>query len=378
VNAAEHYAAAEQLLGNAAEGRRRPGPVRRCPVTAPVLAPVRSPLVPDGVLLYSGAPHADDWFAARRAGITATDVPAIVGANARKTAMHVWLDKRGELPEDGGPSHFAEAGNRLEPVIAQWWADDHGVTVRATGVWARAGEEWMVASPDGTVDRCPDGDGPCGLEVKNRNAYVAGQWSDDVPDDVLAQTGWQMAVTGWGHVHVAALIGGNTPCWHRVDRDAELEGYLIGEAARVWAAVLDGVPPEVDASAALARLLDALHPDRDGGSVIDVDRAADLYRRYREANDLERRGKALKARLRDEAVVLLEAAEELWTPGADSPLATYRATPKTAITADELRRLSSERPEMYALLEREGFVSTSTTRTLRWSERVGKAITDVE
>jgi len=345
---------------------------------AQVEALARSPFVPDGVLVYPGVPDTADWFEARRSGISATDVKAIVGADAFRTPMHVWLDKRGELPPESGPSHFAEAGTRLEPVIAQWWADHHKVIVEPTGVWANAAERWQVASPDRVIVDCPDGDGPCGLEVKNRNAYVAGQWSDDVPDDVLAQTGWQMVVTGWWHVHVAALIGGNTPKWHRVDRDRELEDYLVTEAARVWAAVLDGVPPAVDASAALARLLDAMHPDREGGSLVEREQAADLYRRYRDGNTLERQGKAIKARCRSEAVALLDAAEELWTPGAAGPLVTYRAGQTTAIPADELRRLATEHPKIYARLVREGFVSTSTTRTLRWSERVGKAITDGE
>lgn len=332
--------------------------------------------VPDGVLIYDGPPHTPEWFAARRSGITATDVAAIVGANARKTGLHVWLDKRGELPQDNGPSHYAEAGLRLEPVIAQWWADHHGVTVRPTGVLARAGDRWMLASPDGIPSACPDNDGPCGLEIKNRNAYVAGQWSDDVPDDVLAQCTWQMIVTGWRHVHVAALIGGNTPRWHRVDRDIELEDYLISEASTVWTAHLDGVPPAVDASAALSRLLDSLHHDRDGGQIVDTHEAAEMYRVYAEGVDLERRGRLLKAQARDRAVVALDTAEELWVSGQVKPLVTYRSQEETSLSADELRRLAGEHPRIYARLKREGFVRTNARRVLRWTKKIGEEITD--
>jgi putative phage-type endonuclease len=340
------------------------------------------PLVtPTGVLLYDGPPLTPAWFAARRSGITATDIPAIVNAYEpgyrwARTPMHVWLDKRGELPEDPGGT-AAEAGRRAEPMIAQWWADDHGTTLRPAGVLAHVTERWMEASPDRLVDVCPDGDGPCGLEVKNRNAYVAGRWRDDVPDDVLAQTAWQMAVTGWSHVHVATLIGGNSPRWHRVDRDPTLEAYLIGEAARVWAAVLAGEPPVVDPSAALARLLDAIHEGRDGGQILDTERAAQLYRRYRLGAALEKRGAAIKAACRDEAIIALEAAEELWVSGQEKPLVTYLAGAEHAsISADELRRLKVERPKVYALLEREGFISTGVRRTLRWSKRVGEAINE--
>lgn len=343
-------------------------------MTALVEAPGR--FTPDAVLVYGGPPHTPEWFAVRRARITATDIPAIVsaypeGSRYARTPLHVYLDKRGELPDDDGPSHFAEAGNRLEPVIAQWWADDHGVLLHPTGVLARVGEEWMGASPDRIPDRCPDGDGPCGVEVKNRNAYVAGQWSDDVPDDVLAQVAWTMAVTGWGHVHVAALIGGNTPRWHRVDRDTELEDYLVREAAGLWAGVVDGTPPVVDPSAALARLLDALHPERAGGRLVDAERAGALYRQARLGSALEKRGKALRENAKAAAVALLGEAEELAVPDQVAPLATYRLRSRTGVDLDGLK---VKDPVVHRLLVEGGYVSETSYRELRWAKRVGEAL----
>lgn len=325
-------------------------------------------------LAYTGAPETPEWFAARRSGITATDVVAIVdayepGYRWARTAMHVWLDKRGKLPPDGGASHFAEAGHRLEPVIAEWWADDHGTTVAPTGVWRRDG--WKVASPDRDITTCPDGDGPCWLEVKNRNAYVAGQWSDDVPDDVLAQVSWQMAVTGRSHVHVAALIGGNTPRWHRIDRDPQLEAYLTGEASRVWGHVQDGTPPPVDPSAALARLLDALHPDRSGERVLDVERATALYRQAKLGTALERRGKVLRENARDAAVALLGDAEFLAVQDSDKPLARYGQRSRTGI---DLAKIKAEMPKLHTMLESRGYLATTTYRELRWTKKVGDSL----
>lgn len=347
-------------------------------MTAVLAGPVM--VSPTGVLAYDGPAHTDAWFAARRAGVTATDVKAIVGAedpSSRwgRTPLHVWLDKRGELPPDDGPAHFAEAGLRLEPVIARWWADDHSTTVRETGVVQHVEQGWWRCSPDRTVDTCPDGDQPgtCGLEVKNRNAYVAGRWSDDVPDDVLAQVGWTMAVTGWGHVHVAALIGGNTPVWHRVDRDPVLEAYLIGEATRFWASVGAGVPPEVDPSAALTRLLDALYDHRAGAADIDVDQAAALYRTYRLGAALEKRGVALKDAAKHAAVQALGDAEEL-APVGDRSLATYRVQGRTGIAAADLARLASDLPELHALLVERGYLTTTTHRVLRWTKKVGESL----
>jgi len=343
-------------------------------MTAVDLAPARSPLVPDGVIAYVGEPRTEEWFETRRSGITATDVTAIVGSSDHDTALHVWLNKRGELPSRPH-NHYAEAGIRSEPMIAKWWSDDHGVEVVETGIWANLEHPWMRCSPDRIVVTCPDGDGPCGLEVKNRNAYVAGKWRDDVPDDVLAQVAWTMAVTGWGHMHVAALVGGNTPVWHRVDRDPGLEAYLVDEAARVWQAHLDGIPPEVDTSAALARLLDSMYTHRTGGRILSHAEAADLYRRYEQASDLERQGKAEKARLKDEVLVALDDAEDLYAEAGVKPIATYRAgNPQHSVPADELRRLAAVHPDTYRRLVEEGFLKTTTTRTLRWSKRVGASL----
>lgn len=329
-------------------------------------------LAPDAELVYDGPARTPEWFTTRRSGITATDVAAIVAPDQYSTALHVWLDKRGEAPKRPD-NHFAEAGIRLEPVIAQWWADDNATDVHPIGVLARAAEPWMRCSPDRTVATCPDGAGPCGLEVKSRNAYVAGKWKEDVPDDVLAQVSWTMAVTGWSHMHVAALIGGNTPMWHRVDRDAGLEHYLAAEAARVWAAHLDGVPPQVDPGDAVSRLLEALYPHRAGDRVVDPVEAAEVYARYAEGLALEKAGKSLKDEARNWAIQRLDDAEELHVPDG-RPLATFRAQESTGMPVEQLRRLELEDPQLHARLVREEYVTTTTTRVLRWTKKVGQSL----
>ena len=77
-----------------------------------------TPVTPTGVLVYDGAPHTDEWFAARRRGITATDVPKILGLTEYGTARHVWLDKQGLAPVDEG-SEAARWGTLLEDIVAK-------------------------------------------------------------------------------------------------------------------------------------------------------------------------------------------------------------------------------------------------------------------
>jgi predicted phage-related endonuclease len=189
-----------------------------------------------------------------------------------------------------------------------------------------------------------------------------------------------MAVTGWGHVHVAVLVGGNTPIWHRVDREPTLETYLIGEAEQLWQAHLDGVPPQVDASAALARLYEALYTQRAGARTIPTGQAADLYQRYAEGKRLENEGKAQVAAARAEAIAVLDDAEDLCVDGRVKPLATFRrGEDQTALPVEQLRRLAGVHPRIYARLVKEGFIVTTTpARVLRWAKRVGQTLVDVD
>lgn len=215
------------------------------------------------VLLWDGAPHTPEWRAARRGGITATDLPKILGLSKYGDALSVWGHKRGDL-EDDAAGEAAQWGLILERPIAEEWARRRGTSVRPTGVLAHAEHLWRRASPDFSVLPCPDGDGPCHLQVKAMNAWSADQWRDDVPDPVLAQTTWEMVVSGYTHTHVAALIGGQRLVDHRVEYDAKLASLLISAASDVWRCVESGVPPQVELSALHRRVLDALHPYREG------------------------------------------------------------------------------------------------------------------
>jgi len=229
-------------------------------------------ITPTGILLGHWTPQTEPWYAARRAGIGSSDIPAIVGSSAYATKLHVWLEKRGELPvEEVGEA--ADWGRFLEPVIAEEFARREGLAVAEVGTIAHAEHRWRRANLDRLVTGCSaaaNGRPVCGVEVKARNAYVAGSWRSDVPDDVLAQTLWQLHVTGLDHMHVACLIGGQRLVHHVVRPDAEVIDYLVAEAAELWESVHTGVLPHVDPGALLIDLLDRLHPDRAGKAVAGI------------------------------------------------------------------------------------------------------------
>jgi len=335
-------------------------------VTALAETPYRP--TPGATPLTWAKPRTPDWFAARRQGITATDVVAIIGEGWERTALHVYLDKLGAEPERQ-PSERMLWGLRHEPTIAAVWSEQHDVGVSPLPVLQSISTPWMLASPDYAVNDCPDGDGPCGLQVKTADAYVGGRWRDDYPDSVLAQTLWEMRVAVWGHEHVACLVGGNHLVDHRVDYDARIVQHLIAEAEQVWQHVLDQVPPDVDPSAAVVRLLDRMFPDRAGIMVHDREELAGWHRDYAEARAEEARAKARAEAIRDAAIVAMAAGAAL-APAEDAfPVATYRqqTEPTVKISADAVRRLRREHPRTLRWLTRDGYVTSTQPRKFGWT-----------
>jgi len=327
------------------------------------------PITPTGVLVTAAEPGTDEWFAVRRAGITGTDLPKILGLTQYGNALSVWLDKRGELDDDAGEA--ARWGQLLEDVVAREWAHRHDTDVVDVGVLAHHEHDWQRASLDRLVVTCPDGQGPCALEVKTRSAWVADQWADGVPDSVLAQTAWGLIVTGLEHHHVAALIGGQRLVSYRVDRDPKLEDYLLDAARPVWQAVLDGVPPEVhpDADGVLLQLLDRLYASRDGEREVDPGRAGEWLATYADGSELEKRGKALKTEAKTALVQMLDDGDTGVVGGA--PVFTYkRPSPGVTVPAAELKRLATEQPDTYSALLAEGYI-TPTDPGPRFTVKAG-------
>jgi putative phage-type endonuclease len=322
---------------------------------------------PAGVLLGSPAPKSEEWFAIRRSGITATDLPRILELSQYGNARSVWHEKRGELPRDsdGEAAHW---GNLLEDVVAQEWSRRHGgVPVLPIGLIANAAEPWMLCALDRIVlDGCPDGGlrRGCALEVKTRSAFVAGKWRDDVPDDVLAQVAWQRRTTGLDHIHIACLLGGQQLVEHRYDADAELEAYLVESAGAVWQDVLDGRPPPVDMTGVLADLLDQLHPNRAGEKDVDDATARRLLDAHHAARDAEKAAERQKEAARAAVLSELGDAEILTSGGA--PIFTYRQQTKQSIS---VRDLEDNDVELFEQVLAGDHITQTTSRVLRAAKR---------
>lgn len=302
-----------------------------------------SVITPTGVFLGAPEPGSDEWVALRVAGITGTDMAAILGYSRRDNARTVWHHKRGdaiERREDDELNEAARWGVLLEPVVADEWARRQKAMIADGGHFAHAMHPWRRAQVDRLVAVCPDAEDQttllCALEVKTRNAFVAGTWLDDVPDDVLAQVAWQRMVTGLDHIHVACLIGGQKPVNHTYVRDDQLESFLLTAAEEVWEHVTDDTPPPVDWDAIMSDLLDALAPDRSGTRELDHAEFTTLMAEWRAKQEAERLALLAKARVDGKIKNAMgegDDAVEVLTYGGE-PVFTWREQDRRGYTVE--------------------------------------------
>lgn len=180
------------------------------------------------------------WLAARRAGIGGSDVAPILGLSKWRTPLDVYLDKRGELPEqeDNAAMHW---GRTLEPIIRQEYANQTGATVTVPdSILAHPQYPFMLASLDGVTDA---------LRVfEAKTARASEGWgepgSDEIPDAYALQVQHYMAVTGYQFADVAVLIGGSDFRIYTVAADHELQDEIIQACRVFWERVESGNPPE--------------------------------------------------------------------------------------------------------------------------------------
>lgn len=206
-----------------------------------------------------GKPNSYFWRQRRAWGITATDLPTILGIDPWRTADELRLSKtRGrskyrpvpcdelhvEDPWDtvleSVPNEAAEWGLRLEDPIASAWIDRRppgpigsGLMIGPAGLLQHDHDTWMLCTPDRVVHGCGNADldrPSCLLEIKTRSAAALEDWTDGVPDDVYVQVQWQLAVTGLDHAHVACLVGGQKLIEHRIDARPALHDQLRSTA----------------------------------------------------------------------------------------------------------------------------------------------------
>ena len=311
----------------------------------------------------------EEWLAWRRTGITATDAAALVGLSRWSSPYSVWANKAGLLPEDEA-SDAMEFGTRAEPMLSQWFHDRTGMWVRGEQSWcANPAEPWMLATVDGfAVEDGNDGVGPRrrelgGVEHKT-TSDSPGEWDTAIPDDIMCQVQWQMAVTGMPRTWLSTLhLGFRVRYVVRViERDEDDIAALIAAARPFWLDhCLTGIaPPACGLDATTMALgsvwtgdtkLDAVEADADLAAARALILVIKEQIKYKE-DGVTAAENQIKAALGDHTAL---------TAGTDAKgrpivLATWNPSETTRL---DVKRITAELPDVCA-----PYMTTKQTRTL--------------
>src|SRR6266568_2070369 len=139
-------------------------------------------------------PGSAEWLAARRAGVTATDIVTIVGLSAWDSVYSLFWRKLGQVPDVEDNDRF-RLGHALEEYILERWmeAADPEITINGIGIsglYRHSELAWQMATPD-CRSSLETGDGEP-IELKSWADADRKRWEDGPPAVIRTQVLWQM------------------------------------------------------------------------------------------------------------------------------------------------------------------------------------------
>lgn len=230
-----------------------------------------------GVLVLPADADRADWLEARQAGIGASEIAAVMGISPYDSPFSLWWRKREGWQADVNDE--MAAGTRLEPVIADWFAEQclcHNgeplMTVRRAGLYRHPERSWQLATPDRLLILPQQDDEQvlrCGALLECKAAYSWDGWgeqdTDEIPVHYRAQALWQMDTVGVDLVYVAAFSGLSFRSY-MVRRDEKDLAAMREAGRRFWQSLIDDVPPDPDEHSAtlpILRRINAAIEDRE-------------------------------------------------------------------------------------------------------------------
>lgn len=239
------------------------------------------------------APGTDEW----KRKITASKIDAVVCKSPWTSKFALHAEMTGRYEADPINPAVLEAGNILEPAVADWYARHNpGVEVRECKKrgnpvwWVDPANEDFAATPDRILVDKATGEVTALLEIKT--ARVASEWgeegTDEIPEHYKLQALWQMKCTGVNTVIFAVLHAGLRFATYRVKRDPWAIRDLTEAAVDFMDAVRTGETPsyaEEPAAYSTYEVLRYYFPECNGEAVMLSD---DVIYRARRAKRLKK------------------------------------------------------------------------------------------
>jgi len=286
-----------------------------------------------GVLLLPHYAPEADWLAARRHGIGASEIAAVMGISPYDSPFSLWWRKQMGWETDANPE--MSTGTWLEPTIADWYeenADPNGnLAIRRAGLYANPDRPWQTATPDRLIYlACPACDGGpqqhdtgtcCPVQCREcldsgigskllallECKWVAYSWdgwgeegTDEVPVHYRAQALWQLDVMGVDEVTICALGPGGFRVY-RIRRDETDLCGMRERGRRFMDSLAAGKAPDVDEHSATLPILRRLHADIEDREQEIPARIAEGWQRAKRFTGLAKRVEArYTAQLREQ------------------------------------------------------------------------------
>jgi putative phage-type endonuclease len=283
----------------------------------------------------------------RATGIGGTDISAIIGVNPWRSPVDVWAEKTGRgVPAPDNPA--MRAGRLLEPVIAQMYSEDTGLTV-TRGLPEIRKEGVLIGHLDGLV-------AAAGRVWEAKTARTGDGWgapgTDDVPLHYAAQVQWYCGLSELPAADVAVLIGGSDFRIYHLRADAALFAEMRDAALRFWRDHVQADAPPAPRSVSDASTLWPTSSAR----IIEADDAlADKVLRLHAAKTAIRELTAEADKLDEDVRLAFADADTLSRCG--TVLATFKS--QSASRFDQ-RAFAAAHPDLF-----EQFKRPSTSRVLR-------------
>lgn len=272
------------------------------------------------VLLCPPGTDEATWLAARRAGVGASEIGAVLGISPYDSPFSLyWKKVNGWETED---NEDMEAGRRLESAIADWAADridpNENLVFHSAGLYRSAERPWQMATPDRLIcdamwhdDPFPDDptyehEHPTGNVLAILECKAPYSWdgfgedgTDEIPVYFRAQVQQQMDVLGVDTAYLAAYCNHELRVFP-IRADAKDQAVMRAAGAAFWRRVETGDAPGVDEHRETAATLRRLHPTVED---VDVQVPVELAEGYRRARALRAKAEAVvdryEARIRE-------------------------------------------------------------------------------
>jgi predicted phage-related endonuclease len=256
-----------------------------------------------------------EWLEARRKTLGASEVATALGlvpdSDVFSRPIDVWLEKTGAERVTPISRARTTAGNRLEPVVRDWYKELAGAALEQPNTLRHPEHDWVSCTPDSlALDSA--GKVVRNVQVKVVGARASFAWPgqssideetgslilnppDGIPQYYRVQVEWEMgilnALYGVEETHLVTLLGGTDLRIYEIDRDQELWSALFDSARKFWFDhVIADVPPPPDGSEAFKKYLTRRYPQVER---IELDpmteQIEEVARRYLRARDLEKR-----------------------------------------------------------------------------------------